>query len=316
MSVDLSKLDAANKAIQSDKNAAKTTKAYAQAATDVLHAMNPTPTPPSPPPPPPGGIRWGISSNIAGWPSREEPRMVALGAKLTREDTAGAFAWCQSNGVSPFQIIDVGGTAAADSRAYGFNAGGNEPYWNGVNPPTYFPAVLADVKALKAKFPGIPVSCSVVSRGLPGSGNGGSFDANGNYTYGGVTKPWTSWIHDLAPELLTLVDAWEAHPYFDHTFKALSTVRNQLTGYGVAQPFWCTEIGMYLCTSGGEVGTKTPGQQATDFQTIITNLGARTDVTAVVFYRLSENTEGTEQWGVLDANGNQLPAWSIVKAVM
>ena len=49
MTTDLTKLDAANKALQADTKAAKSTKAFAQAATDVLHAMNPAP-------PPSGGV--------------------------------------------------------------------------------------------------------------------------------------------------------------------------------------------------------------------------------------------------------------------
>ncbi len=49
MGVDLTAVDAANTALQADTRAAKTTKAYAAAATAALHAMNtPAPTPPPP----------------------------------------------------------------------------------------------------------------------------------------------------------------------------------------------------------------------------------------------------------------------------
>lgn len=47
---DLTKLDAANKALQADKSAAKTTKAFAAEATSVLHALTAPVIPPAPAP--------------------------------------------------------------------------------------------------------------------------------------------------------------------------------------------------------------------------------------------------------------------------
>lgn len=61
MTVDLSALDAANKALQADKNAAKTTKAFGQAATDAIHALN---TPPAPTTPPPSPLSPGLLDDM------------------------------------------------------------------------------------------------------------------------------------------------------------------------------------------------------------------------------------------------------------
>jgi hypothetical protein len=259
--------------------------------------------------PPPSGVRVGIISNIAGWPAREEPRMLALGAKLTREDTADAIPWCKANGIDVIQIIPAGAAVSASGDAYAFEVGGNEPYWHGVDPAAWAAQTLTDVKGLRAAHPGVKILVPLVSRGIPGGGNG-----DGSYTYNGVTKPWVEWVEPSG--LLAAADGFAVHPYFNSPpFHVLDTVRAQLTAHGHAQPFWITEVGMYLGTQG-EVGPKDGPAQAADFAAILAAAKARTDVAACVLYRLSENSEGTESWGILNPDGTPRPAYAVVKAAL
>lgn len=81
MTVDLAAVDAANTALQNDPKAAKTTKAYAKAATAALHGLNAVPDP-IPPPVPPSGYADFVGA-CSGYGA-------GTGLRHTRQDVYGS----------------------------------------------------------------------------------------------------------------------------------------------------------------------------------------------------------------------------------
>jgi len=193
MSVDLSKLDAANKAIQADKAAAKTTKAYAQAATDVLHAMNPVV--------PPATQRYGFST---GYPQGSgfaagvtadayAAQASSLGATLLRFDepapstgASGRLAACQTHRQDSIVIVPFDADAAAyasrcvalvskyGSQVWAWELG-NELNKGVMAPEQYVVWHRTAWQAIKQTKP----SAIVTTQGLSGYGVIGQADAKG-----------------------------------------------------------------------------------------------------------------------------------------
>ena len=291
MTTDLSAVDVANTALQADPKAAKTTKAYAKTVTDVLHAMNPAP-------PPPSSLLLGCSNNVGGGGSLDI--LTRLGAKITREDTAAAFGQLGVAGIKCVQIIQAGQTAAADSRAYCFQVGGNEPYFVPVDPAVYFPQVAADVQALRGKYPSGRFAVPLLAYGWSGFGN---VDDHGNYTWNGTTKPWVEWLVQYAPSLLTTATLWEVHPYGTRGLANMDLIRSQLSGHGAAQPFIVGEDGWSTYGNSEQA-------QADYLSARIAAITSRTDTAAWILYRaqdlVGQSNPAENNYGVERTN----PDWS------
>jgi hypothetical protein len=271
------------------------------------------------PTPTPTGFRLGISENIGG--GGDKQALLAFGAKLIREDTPAAIPWATQNGIDVLEIVYPGETGDPGAYAYEVVANpSNEPYWHGVDPVAWAPLALAQVKAVRAAHgPGKPIIIPLVAYGGRAGANGmDGIDYPGEYAYpnGGTPymvghKPWVSTIEQAAPGLLAAVDGFSVHPYWnDPPFHVLDVVRAELHALGHEHPFWITESGAAMTPS-----VDGPAQAAR-FAAEIAAVQARTDVACYVVYRLSENSEGSLSWGLLNADGSLRPAYQVCKAAL
>ena len=322
MSVDLSKLDAANKAIQSDKNAAKTTKAYAQAATDVLHAMNPSPPPPPPPPPPPGRMELGFTTDLNGWTQYRAPAL-AFGARYFREEPTtisgvqGVIPWAHANGSKVIAIYRGNGTGPANPLALQADIveSSNEFWWQGAgfDIAAYAKQMSADADAANAA--GKPYIASILAWcGLESLISSQPFDNMGNWK----GSPAVTQIYAAAPELYAKCAGFAIHPYATgkvYDDACLDQVRAQLDAIPDAKgkPFYATEFGYGApATSTWSTDLAT---QASRIGTQIDKMRSRGDVAAAFLFRFNgiAPTSGDGGYGIMEPNDSHRPAYAVVQ---
>ena len=313
MTVDLTQLDQANAAVQASTGTAKATKAFAQAATDVLHAMNPKPA------------TWkmllGVSNNVGGGGSLD--LLTKLYVKVTREDTAGAFSQLATAGIKCVQIIPSGQPGAADGRAWCYQLGGNEWYFlngaTGIDPAAFYIQLLADAIAIRQSHPGALISIPLVAYGWssPLADGWGACDDHGNYRWNGQTKPAVQWMHDAAPELLTIAASYEVHIYGPRGLANMDLISSQLKTYGVTHP-------RFLVGEDGYSTYNTTEQAQADYLSArFTAISQRPDVDAYIVYRgqdlvgqsnPAENNYGIEKTNPNWSDGGPKAAFSVVQS--
>lgn len=277
----------------------------------ILTTQVAPPPPPPPPNPPVTGQLLGAMGNVGDGGNLSI--LVKLGAKITREDSTSAFAQILAAGMKIVQNIPLGGTGQADGRAFIFQFAGNEPYDANVNPATYFPQALADLRALHAAHKGILCAMPVLAFGWSPFGG---VDGN-QYTYNGVKKPWVDWIAQYAPELFAEVDLWEVHPYGPQGLAQMDTVRAQLANHDALQPFIVGE-------DGYSTYEDTEQAQADYLTARIAAIKQRTDTLAWILYRGTdlvgqsdprENNYGVEKTNSDWSDGGPKLAFALVQAV-
>jgi hypothetical protein len=122
MAIDLTALDAANKALQADAKAAKTVKVFAAEATKVLHAMAATPSPTQPPPtqppvqtttnpvpPPKVGALWGSYIEGAKTNAFYYPPGPWSNAPMVDAGTSDSWAKFESDAGKKVALLMFGG---------------------------------------------------------------------------------------------------------------------------------------------------------------------------------------------------------------
>lgn len=276
-------------------------------------------------PPPTGKVRFGITNNVGGDQGANGPPVLALNAKLIREDTPAVLnsGWAKANGIDVIQIIYPGDVPHPDAIAHEVVANSrNEPYWGDVDPKAWAVACLAEVHRVAGYKLGKPIIIPLVTYGAVAGNNGMDGTAYpGQYAYPQPPDPymanaasWVKTINAAAPGLLAAVQGFSAHPYFNTpAFHVLDTVRAELQAIPASKdkPFWITEAGMYSSAdSSGDAN------QQTVIQNEIAAAKARTDVVAYLLYRLGQAVEDNAYWGILRADGSKRLAYAEYQAAV
>ena len=264
------------------------------------------------------GMAIGVVANVAGYGDARQRLVLKTGIKLIREDRGNyAVAWAHTHGINCIGIIfenaDSPGTACDEIEL------DNEPYWQHVDPEAWARQSLAVARQLRARGIRKPILLPLLAL-ADGSSD---FDADGNYTYGGVTRSWVEWINRAAPAIWSYVDGFAVHPYATGVLpsgKVLDTVRAELDAIPAARhkPFWVTEIGWPTGPFANAAATSEVNQ-AEYLNLFIAAMRARGDVAAVVVYNLVDNApapyrEPIDAYGLVQADGVAKPALAVVEA--
>jgi exo-beta-1,3-glucanase (GH17 family) len=147
---------------------------------------------------------------------------------------------------------------------------------------------------------------------------------NGNVMYAGAWTDCVAAINHAQPTIWQYVDGISIHPYsqpYDPSIRTaiLDKWRSNLTaaGHG-AIPFWLTEFGW---PTGGSTwpGANYNEQTQADYYTkAFQTFGSRSDVAAMIPYRLDDfgaRDADSEHWfGLNNADGSHKAAYTVVKS--
>ena len=275
----------------------------------------PTPTPPpAPTPTPPATMRVGVTANEDGWGLSRQKLVLAMGAKLLREDRNDwSIPFARANGLTTIGVIYL------DPLSVGTGCDiielDNEPWntpWVNGDVHAYAVKVRDLAKQVRAAYPSKPI---LVSVGPP-------------WNNGDVQLPDGTWrdcvlaYNDAAPDLWGYVTGVAIHPYSQPNppvpgvMGILDKWRGNLRAVGHDLPFWVTEVGWPTTAGSGSV---TEALQATYVGDFIDHCAARGDVAAVTVYQLvdqatSDTGNAEMHFGLMHTDGSPKPAYAAVKS--
>jgi exo-beta-1,3-glucanase (GH17 family) len=193
----------------------------------------------------------------------------------------------------------------------------NEWWWRGVNLADWSREMLSEIRAIRRQHPHAKILLPLLAFSNNSAVRSG-FDDSGTYR----GSPAVAQINAAAPQIWALVDGFAVHPYSPGSplsMHALDTVRRQLNQIPSARnkPFWITEMGWPTMGSPDAISE---GEQAAWLADAIDELRGRSDVAAIMIYRLMDiaapgaSNDSESYYGIQRLDGSTKAAYRAVKA--